>query len=191
MVVVKGTAADGSAVTATATSGADGSWAVQVPAGSYAAGPSDDGTAIDGRGFDPPRYQGAVNGDRFSLNFLTCAGPGPGASTANNVSAQVHRASTLSQGRLLSAPAADICKSTYVVTLKAHIPQTYVVDPSLRAPYNTAQVPTEDGYNGQTSSWNQLVKRLHLESVPDLSSDRRHVGNCWRPPSVPLERHHR
>jgi len=52
-VLVTGTDSDGNAVSRTAASAADGSWSLTVPAGSYTAGPSQDGTTFGPPGFDP------------------------------------------------------------------------------------------------------------------------------------------
>lgn len=53
-VLVTGTDSDGNAVNTTAVSAADGWWSASVPAGSYTAGPSQNGTMFGPPGFIPP-----------------------------------------------------------------------------------------------------------------------------------------
>jgi hypothetical protein len=184
-ILVTGTASDGSAVSETSTSGDDGSWSVQVPSGSYTAGPTLDGTTIDGRGFDPEQSPPLTidTTPQTDVNFLTCAGPqdssdGDAADDATSSGgdltalASFDAADRVGDATLLSASAgSEICKANYTVTLKAALPEAVVVDPSLSAPYNTAQIPTEDGYNGKTSTWAQFQSKLHLDSVPDLGAE--------------------
>jgi len=62
----------------------------------------------------------------------------------------------------------------YTVTLGAKIPQGEMVDPSVKAPYNTSSDPDSDGYNpenGQTSTLATLEHSRLIDSVPFLGKD--------------------
>jgi hypothetical protein len=144
-VLVIGRASDGSEVTKTDTTGEDGSWSVDVPAGKYTAGPTFDGSSFvdTSSGFEPPTKDN-LSGTESDVNFRVCAHDTTTDSTRSLSSASV----------LAGAPAAgtvSTCESVYTFTLGGELPtgghlfhrdptnapelSTWMVDPSEHARY--------------------------------------------------------
>ncbi len=71
---VAGTTSDGSTLSKTSVSDANGAWAVELPDGSYTATPQ-------GEGWDPPSRSETLSGDVSGVNFVKCV-----ASEANGSS---------------------------------------------------------------------------------------------------------
>jgi hypothetical protein len=84
-VLVTGTDSDGNAVSTAAVSAADGSWSVMVPAGSYTAGPSKDGTTFGPPGFTPSSQAVTVSTqDVTGVDFVAPSYKISGELTNNN-----------------------------------------------------------------------------------------------------------
>jgi hypothetical protein len=146
-VLVSGTAGDGTSVSETAQTGADGSWSVQVPAGSYTACPSADGLTCGPAGFEPDTGDlGYGNlpvkvaaAPVTGVDFDTCAST-QDPSVAGSTSRALLRtgADSGARGAVRSAAAsADVseCKSLYTVTVGASIYSRELVDASADARY--------------------------------------------------------
>jgi hypothetical protein len=187
-IVVTGAASDGSAVTEAATSSKDGSWSVQVPAGSYTAGPTFDGQAIDGRGFEPEQAAVPVAATPVNdVNFLTCVGPADNSDGANGGDGtdslgstastpasltSFHAAHVIGKSTYLSASeGSSICKANYTFTLTASIPQSVMVDPSAHAPYNTSTNPGAHGWNAKTSKLSAVLNHTLLDNFPLIGGE--------------------
>jgi hypothetical protein len=153
-VLVQGTSRDGSAVSVSATSDADGTWSVGVPNGTYEAGPSEDGHTFGGLGYDPASVPDiAVNGSGVGdIDFRACAIAG------DSVSSEVDRA-PLGTDRVPFATAGGAssavsqCTSVYTVTLGGDISQKMLVDPGEGARYNRNNDGTPD-FRGSSGWWN-------------------------------------
>ena len=157
-ILVQGTASDGSTVATSAVSdtgndgGAVGSWSVIVPPGAYVAGPTLDGTTIDGRGFDPEQSSIVVGSQNVGgIDFVTCAGTVDASADALDVVSPFAGA--------VSAPAAKpACEATYSFRASADIPQKEFVDPSPLAPYARNYDGTGYAANNQSyGEWDNKV----------------------------------
>jgi hypothetical protein len=136
-VLVMGTASDGSPISVTDTTAADGSWSVMVPPGSYQAGPSEDGSTFGPPGFDPSQLPATVTDkDVTGVNFVGCQvgddtndGAAPAASSVGR-SGQVRPAAT-------AAGPVNLCQSVYTVHVLTGIPKAADVpnDPHTGSPY--------------------------------------------------------
>ena len=168
-VLVTGTANNGTSVSETdETDAEDGSWSVLVPAGSYTAGPSDDGETFSGPAFDPPTLPvTAASAAVTDVNFTECT---PSSADANATGGSAD-AGDVRRGQAI--PRANgsqfteaMCKTAYTVTLSARIPQKTIVDPSLAAPYQLSGVPgNHEGYHSTTNKLGVLLYRRFLDSA--------------------------
>jgi hypothetical protein len=79
-VVAAGTAADGTSITRTTTTAADGTFAFGVPGGTFTVAP-------EGDGWDPPFQQSPVSSDLSGVNFVKCIAPGGTAASSDAVKA--------------------------------------------------------------------------------------------------------
>ena len=84
-VSVGGTASDGSAVSTSDVSGADGSWSVHVPSGAYTVTPQGDG-------WNPPSLPKSVEADVSGVNFVKCVTPSAGAAARDGGTRRIARA---------------------------------------------------------------------------------------------------
>jgi hypothetical protein len=150
-VLVKGTSGAGAAVSTTAVTADDGTWSVGVPPGTYNAGLSSDGSTFASTAFEQDVTVGssAVTG----VNFTACD---EGASDSASAALAGHLVGARAVGR--SKPEAattnfapGYCKSLYTFKLSASIPQSQIVDPSLKAPFNSSTDPSNPHYSGSTS----------------------------------------
>jgi hypothetical protein len=148
MILVKGTASDGTSVSQSATTDASGDWSVTVPNGSYQAGPTIDGTSFaDLPSFNPGRIDPIIVSNESVPNqdFATCVVTGTPEAGARD-GAQPDPVAT-------AASAPEPCVSQYTITLKASIPQSAIVDPSEEAHYELDRTKKNpDGYN-DTDYW--------------------------------------
>jgi Invasin, domain 3 len=177
--VATGTAADGTGVTQSTTTAADGTYSIEVPPGTYTVGPSVDGTTVDGTGFEPQPQAGVVVGSTpvTGPNFSACTVP----SSVSDDDANLEAGAALQSGlvahtrgvtppRLLAhvgnvIPSA--CKSVYTVELSAEIPQKDLVDFSTRARYQT-----DDGLGYNTSPAGFPGQHNpELRGIADLASE--------------------
>jgi hypothetical protein len=165
----------------TATSASDGTWKVKVPAGSYTAGPTLDGTTIDGTGFEPDQLPVAVHSAPVTgKNFLVCEGPDNSSSGSNSAYAGasgtdelVSRRTTPNANRsveLASSTSAgsSLCISEYTVDVSAKIPQGVLVDPTPEARYNTS---SGAGYNNSTGGLGALADSGAVRSALNLAPE--------------------
>jgi hypothetical protein len=146
-VLVQGTASDGDPINETAVSGADGSWSVMAPAGTYTAGLTGDGTTFVSKAME---QSVTVNTAPVTgVNFTSCAGPegASGAADRSLVAGGVRVPSSRLADESEAAFTPSYCESEYKLTVKAKIPQNIIVDPSKYAHYNTGAKPSDDGYN--------------------------------------------
>jgi hypothetical protein len=172
-VLVKGTASDGSPVSVIDTSANDGTWSVQVPAGSYTAGLSRDGASFVSDAMEQPVK--VSNADVGDVNFTSCAGPTT-AGAARDLAAGDPFA-----GAAEAAFEPSYCESEYTLTLTAKIPQAIVVDASKNAHYNVTDDNGSKGFNHTPTFINALrdffrTKAAFNEEFPD----------CMRPGKVAL-----
>jgi hypothetical protein len=151
-VLVKGTASDGTPVSESDVSDdADGSWSVEVPPGSYVAGPSDDGETFGGLGFGPSSTPVDVTDTDFpNVNFAACDVGGSSQADAGDLpQARVASVSTTGVGQ---------CTSVYTVRMGGVIDQKQLVDPGEGARYDT----NEDGNPDYRDSSGWLDGFKHL-----------------------------
>ena len=169
-VLVTGQASDGAAVNQIGTTGADGAWSVDVPPGSYDAGPTQDGMTIEGKGFDPQGKTLTVGeADVPDVDFRTCAIPsGSGSSpAARHARATAHAAAASTQP--------SMCTSIYTITVSAELPQRAIADPSLYARYYTGK---GKGYNSSVSWRSAFVHTSWLRGLLFLSHE---FPDCLEP----------
>jgi hypothetical protein len=145
-VLVKGTADDGSAFSQVTTSGADGAWEVDAPAGKYEVGPVlDDGATSVGPAFDPISRSVTVGDTAVTgQDFHTCTVPEEGSQKAL---ASERRAAAGVASRREGSPTPSACKSIYKLEISAKIPQHELVDPSTKAAF---EEHGHGGYNPRT-----------------------------------------
>jgi hypothetical protein len=150
-VLVQGTASDGDSINETAVSGAGGAWSVMVPAGTYTAGLTGDGTTFVSKAMEQP--VAVKTAPVPGVNFTSCAGPESASSAADDSLAAggLRLPSSLLVDESEAAFAPSYCDSEYKLTVRAKIPQDILVDPSKYAHYNTGSKPTDDGYNHSSS----------------------------------------
>jgi Invasin, domain 3 len=177
--VATGTAADGTAVTQSTTSAADGTYSLEVPPGTYTVGPSVDGITADGTGFEPQPQTGVVVGSApvAGPNFSACTVP----SSVSDDDADRKAGAQFQSGAVAHTPGvtsprllahignvtASACKSVYTVKLSAEIPQKDLVDFSTRARYQT-----DDGLGYNTSPAGFPGQHNpDLRNVADLASE--------------------
>jgi hypothetical protein len=142
-ILVQGKAEDGTTIDTSAVTDAAGEWSVNVPAGTYLAGPTIDGTTIEGPGWDPEKSDPIAVGtaDVPGIDFRTCAASRGGA--ASSASASISRAVFGASPFMTTALASSsgtydyLCHATYTFQVKADIPQKTFVDPAPLAPYAT------------------------------------------------------
>jgi hypothetical protein len=140
-ILVKGTAADRTEVRATDTSSnSDGSWSVDVPAGSYEAGASDDDSTFDLPGFSPdPVRNIRVGPSRKNVDFVGCAAPTGGPAVDFGESA-VFGGVGSDPMRVADEGSSEVnqCTSVYTITIGGRIPAPHgtIVDPGPGARYN-------------------------------------------------------
>lgn len=155
-ILVTGKAADGSAVSASTETAADGTWSVQVPNGTYTVGPTlDQATIADFPSFDPGSYAITVNGaDVPSQDFSSCLVSDDAVSSQDGQS-DLARSPQRRGGPLATASAAKqpACVSKYTITLKASIPQHEIVDPSLDAHYKLTPTKANGGGYNTNDYW--------------------------------------
>jgi hypothetical protein len=162
-VLVQGTSSDGSAVSVSATSDADGTWSVGVPNGSYDVGPTSDGKTVGIPSFDPAKLPETVTGKDISdLNFMACPESEDGTRLADANGAQNGRVAFYRPGSGLTE---SLCKSGYTVTVSARIPQAQIVDPSTIAPYNSSTDPNKPTFPAETGAVATLFYQRVLDSV--------------------------
>jgi hypothetical protein len=150
-VLVQGTSGAGEAISTTAVTADDGTWSVAVPRGSYEAGISSDGSSIASQAFEQDVTVGSspVTG----VNFTACEDGDSGADSAALVSDRVG-ARAAARSALAAATTNFVpgyCESLYTLKLSAGIPQQQIVDPSLKAPFNSSTDPSNPHYSGSTS----------------------------------------
>jgi hypothetical protein len=148
-ILVSGKTSDGTALSQTALTDADGDWSVMVPNGSYTAGPSLDGsTFAELPSFDPETRAITVSGaDVPNQDFVTCIQQPADSSVGTDV-----RRGGDPSASVASAPPSQQCVSQYKITLKASIPQSVIVDPSKAAHYRVDPTDTNPGFN-DTDYW--------------------------------------
>jgi hypothetical protein len=142
-VLVKGTASDGSAVSETDQTDADGNWSVEVPPGSYTAGPSDDDVTFLPPAFAPQTRPVTVTNQPVpNQNFSVCTEPTDSSGSAAPPGSGLWSASDgfgpMPASHSAAASAVDQCISDYTVTVKASIAQKMIVDPSTVAHFNVS-----------------------------------------------------
>jgi hypothetical protein len=156
-VLVQGTASDGTPVSETDETAADGSWSVQVPAGSYTAGLSEDGSTF----VSPVMEQSvAVGGSAVTgVDFSSCAEGSSSSSTPAAVVDLPRLGSGVGRRVVAHTAAAGFspsyCESEYNVTVSAKIPQDILVDASEDAHFQEA---SGEGFNHSQSLVNALRK---------------------------------
>jgi hypothetical protein len=166
-VLLTGQASDGAAVSQIATSGANGSWSVDVPAGSYDAGPTQDGANIDGKGFDPQGVTLTVgDADVPNVDFRTCALP-PG-STGMAADLRAGRPAHDTAGHAAAASKQpSMCTAIYTMTVSAKLPGM-INDPSLDARYLTGH---GKNYNKSVSWRSKYIHSTTLRGLLHLSPE--------------------
>jgi hypothetical protein len=168
-ILVTGTDRDGDPVSVTDVTADDGSWSVDVPAGSYTVGPTENGKAVvDIPSFDPGPTKIAVP-PAANVDFRTCVVQEGEASSTSGASAELVRGSAIENTAATSAagpatPGLSDCTSLYTVTLSASVPQHELVEPSLLAHYNTSSNLSLSGYNTSSSSY-WITNLLRRNSV--------------------------
>ncbi len=176
-VIVTGTATDGTAVTESDVSDDDGAWSVTVPPGMYTAGPSLDGTTIDGTGFDPDQTTLQVGATPVTegTTFLTCDLGAAAGSAADRAASPLSAASDGLGGGIVahatSASYVSQCASVYTVTLSASLPRGVMVDPSYEAHYNVTPDNDTDGYNYKTGGLLPFLHNDILRKRLDLATE--------------------
>jgi hypothetical protein len=161
-IVVTGKTDAGATVTESAVTAANGTWTVIVPPGIYKAGPSQDGSTIDGDGFDPePQDETVTTTPVSDVDFAACVvgDPTDDESSAERMSAleEDYTSRQLSVDASWGAAAArpritaliaSSCKSIYTIKLSAELPSGRIVDPAKSAHYQLdATAGNPDGYN--------------------------------------------
>ena len=139
--LVTGTTHAGAPLSVSATTASDGSWSVNVPSGSYTAGPSvDGGNTVDGTGFDPNSTQVTVSSVAVpDIDFTGCTPPESSLEASADPAVLAH-ASRDAASAAAAGFSPSLCKSLYTLTLSAKIPQAVLVDPSLDGHYNRSSV---------------------------------------------------
>ena len=164
-VLVTGRASDGSAVSERDVTGADGSWSVMVPSGSYTAGPvGDDGVTFVGASIEPSGPQGSAPGttpvvvegsDVPNVDFKTCAASVDSSAASDSrellaAASDPFRSAALTHTAETSF-APSLCISSYTLSIAAKIPQKILVDPSPHAHYNRSSDPYQGVYESGKS----------------------------------------
>jgi hypothetical protein len=165
--LVTGTAQDGTTVSATGTTAADGTWSASVPNGTYDVGPTTDGSTFVGPDFDPESNAAVVvNGQPVGdQNFSTCAVGTDSSTTSDSTGSLIDGKRAMVSARNSANYTASLCKSQYTLTLSADIPQKQIVDPSPNAPYNRSKSKGEATFPGGTSTAGILFYDHGLDSV--------------------------
>ena len=162
-VLLQGKSDDGSPVKKAVVTGKSGDWSMKVKSGSYAAGPSLDGTTYVGPSFDPEQAKViAGTKDVPGVNFRTCA--------ASPMAAAV-KDGPQSRGALAGSSEVNFCASRYTVNVSASIPQPVLVDPSTVARYNTGADPNKAGYNNSTGWIKAYVHNSTVRSLLQLEPE--------------------
>jgi hypothetical protein len=175
-VLVEGTASDGTAVSETDQTAADGSWSVQVPPGTYTACPTADGSTCGPPGFEPDSANlGYGNlpvtvtaAPVTGVNFDTCASSQDPSTTGSNVRPTLGGVGNGRRGaiRKHAAPAdlLSACRSLYTVTIRASIPPKELVDASSEARYAIVANKTTHkiAYRDSSGAANALAHSVFL-----------------------------
>jgi hypothetical protein len=162
-VLVTGTATDGNAVDVTDdTATADGTWSVEVPAGSYVAGPSDDDETFDLPGFSPdPTATLDVTADKPGVDFRSCAGPTDDVAHVSGTDLRpvpgVEAPHTAAREEDAGSDLPNACTSVYTITVGGRIPAPHetIVDPGPGARFNENDDGSPD-YRESTSLFRNL-----------------------------------
>lgn len=160
-VLVSGTSSDGQSISTTAVTADDGTWSVTVPSGTYTAGISSDGSTFVSKAFEQPVTVG--DSPVTGVNFQACdegasgseTDPAAELQTGLNASPTGLNVSLPAESVLAHADAASFspsyCQSLYTFKLSASIKQPQIVDPSLKAPFNSSTNPSDPHYSASTS----------------------------------------
>jgi FG-GAP repeat len=189
MVLVKGKASDGTAVKVTATTKPDGTWSVTVPAGSYLAGPTVDGSTFGPPGFDPDQQPVVVSTkDMPKVDMVGCQENSDDASPARLTRAS-SGADSLAATATATKPSSEVglCTSVYTLKIGATLPNSpgvpkdkatggsYLVDPSRLARYNKHHDPEANGYRGSNSALNAFT---HVPFIRQVLGNGRQYPQC-------------
>ncbi len=151
-VLVSGTSSDGQSVSVTAVTADDGTWSVNVPAGTYTAGISSDGSTFVSKAYEQPVTVG--DSPVTGVNFEACD-DGASESESDELRTGLN-VGAWAQPVQAHAAAANFtpsyCQSLYTIGLSASIKQSQIVDPSLKAPFNSSTDPSHPHYSGSTSA---------------------------------------
>jgi FG-GAP repeat len=133
-ILVQGRASDGTEVAESAVSDDDGGWSVQVPPGTYTAGPTLDGETIGVPGWDPEKIP--------NINVTTQNVPGQDFYVCGAQPDESPALRAMRDGRgVLARPAAIspeylyLCQAKYTFEASASIHESTFADPSQLAPY--------------------------------------------------------
>ncbi len=170
-ILVQGKAGDGTAVDTSAVTGPDGSWSVNVPSGSYVAGPTVDGKTIEGPGWDPEKTDPitVASADVPGLDFRTCAA-NAGASASAARSSRAGATGRSGAQASIASPYQYLCEATYTFQAKAAIPIPTFADPSPLAPFAVRQ----DGTGFQADNQDSGPWQEQLPECEKFNKERDH-----------------